>query len=305
MNPRTKRKLEKINDRLQRYSQSTRVVDLSSISLTLASGLVLENNDANKFIKRVMNNKIIDWVKNIDKLLSGEITEDAIKSISFSVGGRACQAKHGHKIKNQLNTGTPWNKGTKGQRLGTLGPLSIEIKSKISKKNKGEGNGRYGYEYNDQEKKEKSILMQELISTGKFTPKLNNRTTRWESELDGVAYRSSWEALYKYINPDAEYEQLRLFYTIENVNKVYIVDFIDHNKKIAIEVKPKELCYGKKFQEKMKSLHLWANENNYSVLLVDKDWLLSHNLDIDYSRFNKKTAEKIRKLYEINKKNRD
>jgi len=36
---------------------------------------------------------------------------------------------------------------------------------------------------------------------------------------------------------------------------------------------------------------------------IDKNWLQNQVVDIDYTRFDEKTACKIRKLYEINKKN--
>lgn len=125
MNPRTKRKLDKINGRLAMYNQSTRVVELSPNEVILNSGLKLCNNDANKFVKRIMNDKVLEWVKNIDKLLTGEVSEQVIKAFSFSIGGRACQAKHGEKLKQNLNTGTSWNAGTKGQRVGTIDRKSV------------------------------------------------------------------------------------------------------------------------------------------------------------------------------------
>lgn len=303
MNPRTKRKMDKINDRLEKYKQKVRIVEISTSSILLNNGNLLVDNDAGKFTKRIMNSKVDAWVKNIDALLSGAMNESEIKKISFAIGGKACQKKHSEKIKLNLNTGIPWNKGTKGQQIGKYGPMSSEVKEKISEKNKGKNNGRYGYVYSNQEKIEKSFRMKELIRDGKFTPKLNNRNTHWESTLDGVAFRSSWEALYKYINQNANYEELRIPYHYNDVMKIYIVDFVDHLSRTVIEIKPKELCVGNKFAAKLNALTTWANINLYKVLLIDKNWLQNQVVDVDYTRFDEKTACKIRKLYEINKKN--
>lgn len=305
MNPRTKRKLEKINERLELFQQTTRIVKLSTTELILNTGNIFYENDAGRFIKRVMNNNVLEWVKNTDKLLSGEIQDTDIKFISCSKGGKACQALHGDKIKQNLNNGIPWNAGTKGENIGSMGPRPQSVKNKISVGNSGENNGRYGYHYSDDEKKVKSEKMKELILSGEFTPKLNNRNTHWESSLDNVMYRSSWEAWYKFINPNAEYESLRITYSFNGESKIYIVDFIDNKAKQVIEVKPKELCVGDKFNCKINALKDWANTNSYSVLIVDKLWLITHTTHLDYTRFDKKTAEKIKGLYETHKKDRN
>lgn len=303
MNPRTKKKMENINFRLKNFNQEARIITMTPSTVILNTGHCFVENDAKKFIRRIMNLKVEDWVKNIDLLLSGGISEDKIKHISFAIGGKACQKKHGEKIKLNLNNGQPWNKGTKGQRIGMHSPRSIEVKQKISEKNKGSRNGRYGYIFSDEEKLEKSMHMKELILNGKFTPKSNNRNTHWESILDGVPYRSSWEALYKYINQNATYEKLRLSYNYSGRSKIYIVDFIDYVSKAVIEVKPKELCVGIKFAAKLDALTEWAKRHSYEVLIIDQKWFQKQTVKLDYSRFDEKTAYKIRKFYEIEKKN--
>ena len=102
MNPRTKRKLERVNERLESYNQETRIVNMTATTLILNNGIELIGNSADRFITRVMNDKVIDWVKNTDRLLRNEISESDIKSISFAIGGKACQAQHGHLIKKNL-----------------------------------------------------------------------------------------------------------------------------------------------------------------------------------------------------------
>lgn len=294
--------IETLNCKLQEYEQTTRVIELGSTYIVLDNGCKLEHNERLKFIRRIFNKKTNLWVKNIDSILSGDITVQAIKSKLASNGGFAVQKQHKDKIKQNLNTGLPWNKG-----LTNLPgrPLSDESKLKISIANSGDKNGMFGVKMSDEKKKEKSELMKQLILNGKFTPNSNNRNTHWTSEFDGKKYRSSWEALYQYINPIAKYETLRIEYELNDIIQIYIVDFIDEVNRVLVEVKPKQLCSGDKFEAKMKALTNWANENLYTILMVDKDWILSQSIYIDYSRFDLQTAQKIRKLYEIDKKNRD
>lgn len=295
--------IDKINTILSNHQQKTRIVAWTGSAIILSGGQTLSRSDRLRFIRRITNNKTDLWVNNIDNLLSGQITEKEIKSALSRIGGLSCQQKYGDKIKLNLNTGVPWSKGLKGNYPYKFGPQSQEVKEKISAKNSGAGNGMYGVRMSDAERQKKSLIMKKKILSGEFTPNSNNRNTHWDSELDGICYRSSWEALYKYINPAAEYEVLRLEYQFETVTRIYIVDFVDHINKIVVEIKPKELCVGPKFDTKIKALHTWAKDNSYKVLLVDKEWLLKNKIEIDYSRFNSIAAIKIKKLYETNKTN--
>jgi very-short-patch-repair endonuclease len=294
--------IETINCILQEYEQKTRVVEWRSTYIVLENGSRLEHNERLKFTRRILNKKTNLWVKNIDSILSGDITDHEIKSKLTSNGGFAVQKQHGDKIKQNLNTGSPWNKG-----LTNLPgkPLSDTSKLKISIANSGIKNGMFGIKMSDEKKKEKSEIMKKMILTGEFTPNSNNRNTHWTSEFDGKKYRSSWEALYQYINPIAKYETLRIEYELNDNIQIYIVDFIDEVNRLLVEVKPKQLCSGDKFEAKMKALTIWANENSYTILMVDEDWIQSQSIYIDYSRFDLQTSQKIRKLYEIDKKNRD
>jgi very-short-patch-repair endonuclease len=299
MNPRTEKKMTKINARLEEFGQKTRIVFLNSSKLILNSGTCFEHNEAEKFIKRVMNKKIIDWVKNIDKLLSNEINEKQIKKISFSVGGKACQKKHRDKIVEFNLTG--WKKGKKRNKPNWAKGLTKESDPRIAKfSKKGEKNPMYGKKYSDEEKKLKSEKMKEKILNGKFTPKSNNRNTHWESSYLNKKYRSSWEAWYQSLAPAAEYEKLRIKYKFQNNFHIYIVDFVDHQQKIVAEVKPMELCNSEKFKSKVKALTEWAESNGYTFILVTKEWLKQNTNQINYSNFDESTAEKIRKIYETN-----
>jgi len=289
---------QKINDRLVEYNQNTKVVSYERDKIILSTGTILEGNQARIFKRRVLNNYHI-WVKNIDSLLSGDITEKEIKSKQYSIGGISCQKKYGEKLRQNLNTGTPWNKGTKGNY-----PYSTthneEAKRKISEANRGEGNGMFGKNYTKEEKQHRSKIMKEKILSGAFTPNSNNRNTHWEANYCGKLYRSSWEAWYQYLNPVAEYEKLRIVYESAGEEKIYIVDFVDHTTKVVVEVKPLELTNTKMFKLKWIALCHWAELNDYKPLLVTKEWLKTNTTEIDYNMFDEKTALKIRRIHETN-----
>jgi hypothetical protein len=296
--------IDELNQCLKKNNQTTCIISYSSNSIALSNGTILNDKEKSRFVERVKNIRTNLWVKNIDNLLSGKITEKEIRSELASIGGKSVQKKYGNIIKQNLNTGKSWNAGTKGQRIGTLGPRDQKVKDKISEKNSGTRNGMYGTKMSEVDKKLRSNLMKKKILSGEFTPNSNNRNTHWDSTFNGAKYRSSWEALYQCINPIANYEKLRIEYTFGGDAKIYIVDFVDHINKQVIEVKPTELCTGEKFQAKMLALSKWATTHNYTIIMVDKQWLQSQPVEIDYTKFDGHTAKKIKTLYEINKKNR-
>ncbi len=304
MNPRTKRKMDKINQRLADNQQIIRITDIRSDNIILSNGLTLAKSDADKFVKRVMNKKIIEWVKNIDNIIAGIVDESQIKSISFSIGGKACQQKHGEKLRKNLNSGIPWNKGKTGVQVSWNKGLTKDKDHRVMKLAKfGEKNGMFGIKMSDQEKSSRSTRMKDAILSGKFTPKSNNRNTHWEASYLGKKFRSSWEAWFQSLFPLAEYETLRVCYKSNNEEKIYIVDFIDHANRIVAEVKPEELTKTETFLCKWKYLVLWARERGYTPVIVTKRWLVDHTHYIDYSSFDTNTSEKIKRIYEASKKN--
>ena len=141
-----------------------------------------------------------------------------------------------------------------------------------------------------------SKIMRSKILTGEFTPNSNNRNTHWESSYNGKRYRSSWEALYQYHNPEAEYEQLRIEYEYKEKSHIYIVDFINHSKKIVTEVKPKELTDDPKTKAKIDALEKWSKANNYSFVIFGVENIIELD-EPDYSKFDCKTQEKIKAIY--------
>lgn len=293
--------LEEFNKILKEHNQTTKAEKISSKEIILSNGLILNSEKDIRLCKRrvMYGNKI--WKENFDKLYSNDQSvrltyEKKCRSLTSVNGGKSCQDKHSEKIKLNLNK-SPWNKGLKGNYPYSF-LRSDETKLKISKANMGEKNGMFGKKMSLSEKEYRSKLMKEKILTGKFTPNSNNRNTHWESFYKGKKYRSSWEALYQYIDNDAEYESLRLTYNINNESHIYIVDFINHKTKTVVEVKPKELLNDIKTEKKILAAKQWCIENNYKLIIADKVYFLSHKMPTNFDDFDSNTQNKIRNLYE-------
>jgi hypothetical protein len=291
-----------INEQLEKYQQKLRIIEYTAQFISLSNGCIISGAERKKFSARFRATTSI-WIEKFDAIMNGEISETEIKHLLAVQRGKKCQALHGEKIKLNLNTGIPWMKGKFGLFVGHK--HTEETKKKISQKNSGKRNGMFGRVHSDEHKKQLSVKMKSLILTGQFTPNSNNRNTYWDATFDGKQYRSSWEAMYQYYNQNAEYETLRIPYLWNGDNHVYIVDFVDHISKLAIEVKPKELFKGDKWAAKYDALVEWAIAQNYTVLLVDQHWLSSQSSSPDLDRFDNKTAHKIGKLYETGKSNRN
>jgi hypothetical protein len=304
-----------INGLLSEYQQKIRVVEWSGAEIQLSNGDTLTGNQRLRFIKRIQNKKTDIWIRHMDDLLTGDISEKEIRAKLASLGGISCQKIYGDKIKQNLNTGIPWSKGKnlknyvnkKGEiyqpwQTGKTKDDNETLK-RLSESRMGSGNPMFGHRHSDEYKNQLSQMMKQKILNGEFTPNSNNRRTYFKSFLDNKAYRSSWEALYQYINPSAEYEKLRITYRFKDEQKIYIVDFVDHKNKLAVEVKPKEMCTGDKFLAKIHYLNEWCQTHNYQLLLVTQHWLKQYKYaDIDFSRFDDDTQKKIKRFYETCKK---
>lgn len=307
--------VDALNSRLREYDQTLRILEYSkSNGILFSNGNVLTGREADLFRRR-LSGRSSEWAKNADDLITKKISESTIKSRISSLAGKECQRKHGDKIRQNLNTGTSWCKGislkdyvTKSGKVfshATRGETkeSNQICQAMSVARLGSRNPMYGRKHSDEYRKKQSILMRDMIESGKFTPNSNNRNTHWNSCYLDKKFRSSWEALYQALNPAADYETLRIRYNLDGVEKVYIVDFIDHKNKIVVEVKPEELCRGEVFFSKMKALSQWADNNGYQIVLANRRWFQNQRQIFNYSDFDKNTANKIRKLYETSKPN--
>jgi len=296
--------IDKFNEILENNGQSLFAISITGTEIVLSNGIkIIDSAEIRKCKRRVMNYSK-EYIIRFDEIYSTnlKISEQALmeaKSCTSKAGGKACQDKHGEKIKNNLNTGVPWNKDMKGEYPYSYA-CSEEAKLKISKANSGRNNGMYGKQMSEEDKQLRSNTMKNAILSGKFTPNSNNRNTHWDSYFNGKPYRSSWEALYQSLDKDAEYETLRIPYTFEDGEYVYIVDFVNHKTKKAIEVKPKKMYNDKKTLAKIDALNQWCSGNEYTLLIADEAFFVSHECPCNHL-FDDNTYRKIKKLYETYK----
>lgn len=121
-----------------------------------------------------------------------------------------------------------------------------------------------------------SKRIKEKILAGEYTPKTQNRLThkRLSSDLTGIKkYRSNWEVKYHEANAHLQYEILRIPYTFNNTQRVYIVDFWDPINRIAIEVKPYSMTKTPQNTSKDQALALWCKNNNAThKTITEKDF---------------------------------
>jgi hypothetical protein len=135
--------------------------------------------------------------------------------------------------------------------------------------------------------KKHSILMRKYIKEGKFTPNITNSWTHWNTEIEienkKRKYRSTWDMVFHLCNPITKYEKIRIQYFDEEKekNRNYIVDFIDEEKKILYEVKPKSNL-SKKEKVKHVSAIKWCKKNNHKFVIIAECELLEmlkNNID--------------------------
>jgi len=300
--------IEKFNSILKTHNQELRAVVISGTVVELSNSLrIIDTAGVARCKKRVMRGHVT-WKENFDliygtNLQAANDAEHYARSTISASGGKKCQQKHGGKIKKNLNTGTPWNKGLTGMQTSWskgLNKTNNASLKRLSESRSGSGNPMYGTKMSDDNKQYLSTLMKQKILTGEFTPNSNNRNTHWDSTFNGKKYRSSWEAIYHSNNEADEYEKLRIPYTFDGEEYIYIVDFVNSSAKTATEVKPMELCGDLKTQAKLSALTEWCNKRNYSFILANKEYLLALGCPENLTGFDDNTQDKIRKFYEIN-----
>lgn len=294
--------IEKFNRILENNKQILRTQEITSRRIVLSNGLILVSEKDVRLCKRRVMSGADVWKKNFDNLYSINeevrvIAEKECRSSTSIAGGVSCQKKHKDTIFQNLNTGVPWNKGTKGNYPYSHS-CSKETKQKISEANQGNKNGMFGKNMTTNQKEYRSSLMKERIKSGEFTPNSNNRNTHWDSYYAGKKFRSSWEAMYMFWEPASCYEELRIPYIYNGKEYIYIVDFINHKNAEVIEVKPKSQCKSDKFNAKKHAVENWCKENGYEYVIVTEDYFKSVGKPALLSGFDEKTKIKIEKFYE-------
>lgn len=168
-----------------------------------------------------------------------------------------------------------------------------EYRRKISVKSKY-------YNNLPEEKERRSKFLKNRILEGKWTPNITNTWTHRENSVDGIPFRSSFEAVFHiyhniFNKKNIKFEKLRIKYLYNNKESVYIVDFIDYDNNKVYEIKPKSLLQSTKNICKENSLIDWCSKNNFTYELITEDHLKEYVKGM--SGFNHEFLEKFKRKY--------
>lgn len=165
-------KLDRLNEILKENGQKSVITFYSTNPRKVViNGNEFLDNSALRIIRRIEGDKI--WMEFFDKiyLLDDLDAEKLAKSKISSKGGKSCQERHGDKIKENLNTGTPWNKNMKGDYpyspwcKGLTKTIDARL-MELSNNRKGKGNPMFGKTHSVETKERRSRLMKSLILSG-------------------------------------------------------------------------------------------------------------------------------------------
>lgn len=283
--------IKKYNSLLALFDTDIRVISYSELFYKLSNGRCLKSGKIMQIldINNELNKKYINELLSTDELLIKEI-----KKLIKTENSRKGAQKFHEKFKKEGYPAAyydrkPWNKGlTKetddrvvGWNTG-LNKNNDPRMKKLSDDRKGAGNPMFGKHMSIDDRLQKSIHMKKLIAEGKFTPNVHNSNTHLPYEYKGIKFRSSWEYLYFLINEDnnISYETIRIPYKDKEGEKhTYIVDFVDHERKKLIEIKPS--CHKEKSQYKFAAAREWCNDNGYEFIVIDENWFLLNICKLD------------------------
>jgi len=150
--------------------------------------------------------------------------------------------------------------------------------------------------------KKQSLLMKEKIKNGEFTPCITNSwaNSKCRLKIEGFNkfYRSSWDAAFQILNPDCEYETLRIQYISpkDNQKHNYIVDFIDRENKIIYEIKPESNKDNEIVKAKENAAKIWCEENNYKFKFISNDWFKENANKIIYEKYDDKIKKGMKQF---------
>lgn len=284
------------NKCLEMNNQKIRVVIMTKTTLIFNNGIQLNGRNRRLFYKMLERNSCPLWRESIDYILEDfDARYEEIRKHISSVTSSSIMKKNilSGKLHPELNGcgRIPWNKGKHYHRVA---PFSAIERLHHSQCKLGSKNPMYGKHHTEECKLEHSKRIKDKILNGEFTPNTNNRYTHYDVKFDGKTFRSSWEALFYYTQPDYEYEKLRIPYMFENKQHIYIVDFINYKSKIVVEIKPKDIL-NRSIKDKIKIEFLkeWCKQNGFTFQLKCEDDIKYLVQNTDISVFDESTQRKL------------
>lgn len=282
-----KQMLEKYNTLFENNELRLRVLEWN-VQILLNNKVSLKTKtEKRKFRTRASSQLLLSSFDTIYNTTDNDQRDEIVKSIqkqnasmqnkqywnNLDENTKEQKREHMRKIRHLVNYDTkpyvrPWNKGKTKE-------TDIRLKE-ISKQRSGQGNPMFGTIMSKEEKQRKSILIKERIKTGEWTPHIHNSRTHWECSYEGKQYRSSWEAIYASLNPNDEYELIRISYSYENKERIYIVDFVNRQTCTLTEIKPQEHITSAQTKVKFKAAEEWCRKNNYIFRVLTQDYFIEN-----------------------------
>lgn len=158
-----------------------------------------------------------------------------------------------------------------------------------------------------------SKIMKDKIRDGEFIPNITNSWANSRCEIEFIRdgemviqkTRSTWEAFFQLKNPNLLYEKLVIPYSIDGVDRNYIVDFVDHDNKIIYEIKPLSNRNSKIVKIKEEYAKKWCESNEYKLIFITDDWFFENyplNKELVYGQPSEQKIIKNLKQFDENKK---
>lgn len=143
-------------------------------------------------------------------------------------------------------------------------------------------------------RKKQSESLKAKISSGEFTPCINNTWTSWQAKIiigkTIKKFRSSWEACVWYCNQHWIYERVIVKYKNNNNNiRRTIVDFNFENTLYEIKPKARQIIEKNKIQAVKK----FAEDNGYNFILIDEDNIMEYVIPDLFEGENKEQFDKL------------
>lgn len=308
--------IDEYNHILMINKQVTRAVKWAYGKLELSNGVLLTPPDIKAFRSHIKSRMLcthIDrlygacdnrgiLIKEIQREYASIKNKEYWKSLDPDVAEN--KREHMRTVQKMVDYSAivfpePWNKGkTKHDDSRLL---------KNSKDRTGSNNPMYGHTWSEEQKHQKSEWVKERIERGVWTPHVHNSRTHWNCTYNGKQYRSSWEAMYASLNPNDEYEVVRIPYVLHNARRIYIVDFCNHLNKTLTEIKPTAHTITEEYCAKVKSAEEWCLANGYTFNVVTEHYFVYNYNNILFDELNiPNIREKLARIKsEANKQNTD
>lgn len=213
------------------------------------------------------------WVAASDLDAEDDIVEMTEKSRVASLNGAAAwKGNRRDALKSKMKGRVSPFKGRKHPNHWAKGHTKETHPSllQLSEKRRGNANpaSKASMKYPAIGRIRQSETMRKRFADGSISPNINNRNRC--IVVNGIKFRSTWEAIHHMVHPSHQYETLRIGYFDDfGKRRTSIVDFVDHVNKLAIEVKPRKLLEGAKYSNARRSITKWCAENGY--LYIEED----------------------------------